>query len=549
VLFDSAEENVTALALQGRAIIAGTAPRGRIYRIESATSVFALVETKTAEVTSLHCDPDGTIWAATMGGVPAVPTATALSPSIPQQGMLTGGVVTSSVAPTLPEAQRAKLNDDSGATLLVIGSNGFVETYWRSPESALCGLTRGADGTLYAGSGNRGRVYALRGRGRAALVVQVASRQIVALSQTSDDALWIAGTEPPALYMMGMQTAPSGRFESAVIEADEFARWGRLVCEPADAAGVTILTRAGNTDKPDNTWSDWRMLDVDGRIVSPCAAYLQYAVEMRRVGEIAPVIKALHVYYASPNRAPVLDAVIVGPPAVKMLSQPALAPVVVPVPSIEQILQSFETMQGKRSVVAPASVSAKAQAGLQLVAVHAFRTIVWRSYDPDGDQLEARVWLSAPELSLGWAPLAWKIRDGFCSFDSREWPDGRYRAKVEVSDAPANPRSDVQTADLLSDEFMIDNTPPTISTLNVTRENNMLRVSFTATDALSVVRSASYCIDARTRKPLRPVDGVFDSTCENFEVVVELPAEATVIRVFVADEYHNIAARCVPVPR
>ncbi|GEM_PF-1830591 len=522
ILFDSDEDNITALACDAAGVLAGTAPRGKVYRITGTNSAFTLAETKTAEVTDLACDADGVIWVATMTAGPSLPPGA------------------SNAAPA-----------NIGATLFRIASNGYCEAWWQSPESVLCGLTRAADGSLLVGSGNRGRVFAVRAQNRAALLASVPSKQLVALTTRPDGSVWVAGTEPACVYTFAGQPASSGRFESAVLNATDAARWGRIIIEPAPAPGVAVETRAGNTENPDDTWSPWQALDATGRIVSPRAANLQYALALRANGSNTPLVKAVHIYYAPPNRAPQIDSIVISPASIKLLAQPApLLPLAIPVPGLDQLVQAFDALQGKRALppTPPPAGGSAPQPALQLTRAHGYRTIVWNAKDVNGDKLDARVWLSSPALPVAWAPLATKHTRAFETFDTREWPDGIYRAKVSVSDAPANADDEALSAERSSDSFIIDNTPPSITVTRVQRDGALLRLHFTVSDALAIIQRAHYSIDARTRKPLLPTDRIFDSRTEEFDVSLPLPTNAKVLRLIVADELNNVSAATLPIP-
>jgi sugar lactone lactonase YvrE len=531
VLFDSDEDNITALACDAAGIVAGTAPRGKVYRIVGTNTAFALAETKTAEITDLFCDKDGAIWVATMPGAGAAPP-----PPPPGPGASNGP----------PQAA------GGGATLFRIASNGYCEAWWQSPESALCGIARAADGMLLVGSGNRGRLFAVRARNRAALLAGVPSKQLTAVTARPDGSVWLAATEPACIYAFAGQPAVSGRFESAVLNAAEAARWGRVIVEPAAAPGVGVETRAGNTENPDNTWSPWQPLVADGRIASPRAANLQYAVAFRAgAGTNVPFVKAVHIYYAPPNRAPQIDSIVVSPAAVKLLAQTAPpAPLAVPVPGLDQLVQAFDALQGKRPlpVAPPPAGGPGPQPSLQLTRAPGYRTIVWSAKDANGDALESRVWLTSAALPVAWTPLARKHTRAYATFDTREWPDGVYRAKVLVSDAPANADEEVLTTERISDSFIIDNTPPAITVQQITRDGARLQLRFTAADTLAVIQRAHYAIDARARKPLAPTDGIFDNTREQFDVRLPLPAGARVLRLIIADEAGNLTAATLPIP-
>ncbi len=548
-VLDSTEENITSLAQLGGVVYAGTSPRGYVYRIEGTNQPFLLLDTRAAEATSLLAESNGVVWVTTMGS--RAPSAPAPAPT-PAAALsaLTGSVA---AAPGMTGAPPAPVPPAGGARLFRIAPDGFSEVYWQSTEPVLFALAQAADGTIYVGSGNKGRLFAVRDRGRAALAAQLPARQIVAVQAAADGGVRIVCTEPASLFALGAGVAASGRFESAALTIADLARWGRVDLDATRPEQVRVLTRSGNSDTPDSSWSPWAPLDALGRIASPAARVLQYALELSAADGVSPAVRAVRVFYAEPNRAPVLDAVAVSPAHIEVVPQPTPAAAPPAGGNVTQLVQEWLAAAGipanTPAGAAPPGAPASGPGVLRLNSF-GYRTIAWSAQDPNGDALSAWVWISTAADTPEWIPLAKQRPHSFLSFNAREWADGRYRVRVRVSDVAGAADAGALHAERLSDTFVIDHTPPVFENVTLAREDGGLRVSCTVRDALSVIASVQYAFDTREPRPLLPADGVYDTGDERIDTLIPLPPNAGYLRLIASDESKNVSGltRAVPAP-
>lgn len=542
-VLDSPEENITAVATCGGVVYAGTSPRGYVYRVEGTNQAFLVVDTRGNEVTSLLVESNGVVWAAVMGSAPAAGSAGVAGTVGPAGPLSAFGSASGAITGAAPAAVVA--GPTGGARLWRILTNGFSEVYWQSPESVLYGLAQGADGTVYVGSGNKGRLYAMRGRGRAALVAQLPARQVMAIQPSGEGRLAVVCTEPAWLYVLGTGVAASGRFESAVLSATDVVKWGRVEIEEAEGRQVRVLTRSGNNDTPDSSWSVWEELGSAGEIKSPAARALQYALELKREGTSSPVVRSVKVYYAEPNRAPVIDVVAVSPAHTELVAQPVQAAGAPGGGPVGQMIQEWLAAGGAGAVAGGAAVGAGVgmPAGATPVlrlGTFGMRTVAWQAQDPNGDTLVARVWISRASAKPEWVLLARERRTSFFTFNAREWEDGRYRVRVRVSDIGSVPAGEALSAERESDTFVIDNTPPEFAEVKVERMDGKVRVRCRVRDALSNIASLSYVIDGKEARALAPVDDVFDARVEEFDVVLPVGHGAKSLRLIASDEQKNV---------
>jgi len=141
-----------------------------------------------------------------------------------------------------------------------------------------------------------------------------------------------------------------------------------------------------------------------------------------------------------------------------------------------------------------------------------------------------------------------KLEQKFYSWDTNSMPDGAYYLKVVTSDEKSNPPNEVLTAERVSERFVIDNTPPTITEIASQPApgpagDPAVTVRFRASDSASSIVRAQYSLDAGDWTIVPPVGGLSDSPVEQYSVTLRgvAPGEHTVsVRVY--DQFENESA-------
>ncbi|OPZ18742.1 MAG: hypothetical protein BWZ10_00999 [candidate division BRC1 bacterium ADurb.BinA364] len=91
-------------------------------------------------------------------------------------------------------------------------------------------------------------------------------------------------------------------------------------------------------------------------------------------------------------------------------------------------------------------------------------------------------------------------------------------------------------AELISDAFTVDNSPPAIESLSAKREATKpgeparFRIEAAVRDSASIIASAKYSVDGGEWRLAFPTDQIFDSTSERFSIALEIeePGEHSV---------------------
>jgi WD40 repeat protein len=532
LFFKSDEEHIRTLAFDKSGdLIAGSDGTGLVYRIDAAGKAFVLFDAPKKEITSVVVAPDGSIYAAGVGE-----KGRNNLPPLPVTGQ-------ASVTATITIIQPGSVQAFSGNTLIPEGSelyeiphgNGPPRKIWSGHEDIVYSLAWTPEGVL-AATGNRGRIYRIRDDGTWADVAHIEASQVTGFADSAKG-IYVSTTNSGKLFLLGHGAAAEGTYLSEVFDAGFFAQWGRAEVEvgAAPASALQMYARAGNIENPERAWGDWKPFTPNsGAIGIDASRFMQWKLIERPGSEVG----AVAINYLPVNMPPVVDEIVVAPGAraTAMSQQPGQP---------QQVTINFPSTQNN-------GVSFGQEPGREPLSALRDRTAVtvrWAAHDDNGDDLSFALYYRG-EGEHNWQFLHDHITERFYSFDSLQLPDGHYRVKVVASDARSHNPGEALTSDRISDEFVIDTTPPGVSGLEAHLVNGKIHVTLTATDATSPVTHAQYSIDAGRWQYIAPVGNIADSLTERFAFDAPLPhprpdaeppvdAGEHVIAVRVFDRYDN----------
>lgn len=543
LLFDAPDDNVLSLAydLKGR-LLAGTQGKGRIYRWdqERATTPVVVFEAPDDEVRRLAVDPKGNIFAAVNSEV----VARRIPMTMPSPAPETSGAPKppegsgSSEMPSRPEMARAMPSSPMPAgrsEIFLIEPEGFVRSLWKLTDAPIHDMAYDSGrGVMLIAAGGKGKLLRLDTRGNYGIVLSAKEERIFALEPAKQQ-IYVATVGPTAVYGLGEGQAKKGEYLSPAVNAGTTVRWGSLRREGDGVEEIEIETRAGNTKEPDGTWYDWRPVKWrdgpnEGQIQSPVARYLQWRATFKTArGGRSQELDSIELFYVAMNEAPQIRRVEVkkGAPA------PAPRPAEMPsAPSGPSGTPGKEPSSGKDFQVEDNSNSKKFD-------------VSWQVSDPNGDPLESALYFKG-EDEKNWKLIKDKLTQTRYTFETGAIPDGTFRAKVVVSDAPANFAPNVRSDEMIGERFIVDNTPPEIAKVktNASRDGNKIRwhISARVSDATSIIGGAKYNIDGQKWIVLAPADRLFDERTEDLEFDTELlEGDEHVLGLIVTDREGNSA--------
>lgn len=384
--------------------------------------------------------------------------------------------------------------DKKGARLIRLAPSGALDVIWEGPE-VLISLARLRDGSFLAGEAGSGRILRIDVDGRLGLWSELDGGDPLALLVEGERA-WVATGNLGVVYALEPGRAKEeGTFTSPVIGTPRAERWGRLRTE-GWGDDVRVSVRSGVRARPDATWSSWSdFAPLDAPLSAPVAPYLQYRLRLRN-----STIHAVHLAWAERNAAPRVRYVRTEAPGGDLFRSGAAG--------ASALRQRFESgLEVEYSIGA----TPRRTEPEQTAWVRGIRTVHWDADDPNADSLRFDVAVRA--LPDGdWYPLAEDHAERVLAWDTSAVPDGIYRVRVVASDAAQNPPGEGRTGSLESAPVRVDNTPPLFE--RVEEENGELRLR--VRDAASPLAEVHVRRDEGEWIPLAPVDGVIDSSVEDF---------------------------------
>ncbi|HMF92250.1 MAG TPA: hypothetical protein VKL40_16515 [Candidatus Angelobacter sp.] len=530
--FKSDEANIRVLNFDPKGnLIAGSDGSGLVYRISPAGEGFVLYSAPRKEITALAVDAEGNIYAAGTGEKRAGPAPGLAAPTpAPAPGV---------VPPAgIPLAGLVNL---AGSDVYLIAPDGSPRKLWSSREDVVYALSFDSAGRLIAGTGNKGRVFAIDNNGEFSDLLKASASQVTAFSKAPGGGLYCSSSNLGKVFLMSSAPESEGTFESDVYDARIFSRWGRA--EVRGRGNFEVFARSGNVDNPDRNWSQWVRVDLnkDARLEAPAARFVQWRAVLKPASP-PTLVDEVAINYLPKNVAPVVDEIVVQPGA-RIQAQPKS-------PQDNNVAVNLGPPQSPPPRVDPAVTATRDRS---------FVAVRWNAHDDNDDNLVYSVYYRGDNQSE-WTLLKSGITDKFYSFDSGLLPDGGYTVKVVASDGPSHTPEEALSGDRESPRFEVDNTAPRIENLAARRDGQQIHVTFHATDDFSPIRRAEYSLDAGDWQYVEPVGQLSDAKSVNYDFTIPLSAateeppdqkrargktapprneHVVVVRVF--DRYDNVA--------
>jgi hypothetical protein len=526
LFFKSDEPHIRVLAFDNQGnLIAGSDGSGLIYRITPKGEGFVLYSAPKREITSLAVDDAGNIYAAASGEKRAGGSSSAVSVVIPSGGEKNSPSEKPNSSGPPPESVTLNSGSTSvpgGSEIYKISANGSPARLWNSRDDLVYSLAFDTKGHLLAGTGNRGQVYAITGRGDYSELLKAGANQVTAFTKAADGGLYASTSNLGKIFLLSEAPNSEGTFESDVFDAHIFSKWGRA--EFRGKGSVELFVRSGNVDNPDRNWSPWKKIDLQkgAEVTAPPARFIQWKAVLHP-GDVSPRVDNVTLNFLTQNVAPEFDDVVVTP-ATRFQSPPRP-------PNLDP---------GQRFDPQPNAVHDRQYVGVK-----------WTVRDENDDQLVYSVYYRGDGQSR-WLLLKDDLTEKFCSFDASLLPDGGYTIKVVASDAPSHSPGEALSSEKESDRFEVDTTPPQIQDLKASLRANAIHVQFRAVDSFSPIKRAEYSFDAGDWHFVEPVGQLSDSKSESYDFSLPLTGDASgqehVVVVRAYDRYDNMESAKTVVP-
>jgi hypothetical protein len=542
VFFKTEETHARSLAIDGHDnLVVGTEPGGLILRVSPAGQGFVIYQAPKREITAVAISRDDTIYAAGVGNKSVVLPPAPLPQPTPSPIAGASAAAQPGANPQRTPPPTFNFSAPSiagGSDVYRINPDGSPRKVWSSSQDIAYAIGFDSTGVPLVGTGNKGRIFRLDSDVTSTLLVDASPTQITGFGRGAKGELYAVTGNIGRVYRLGPGFEKSGSFESEVLDAGSFAYWGRISYR--GTGGISVSTRSGNLNRPENNWSPWAALTADpnaavcdscggGRTTSPSARFLQYRVELNTSAlAAAPDVSSVEVAYLPKNVAPTVDEIEATPPNYRFPPQtlsitPSSSVTLPPLGQHRRAALSGLELGGSQTLN-----YAKGYVGAR-----------WSATDENGDTLVYRVDIRGVKESA-WKLLKDNVKEKYLTWDSTSFADGEYLIRVTTSDAPSNPRNQALEASLVSDPLLIDNTPPQILNLAATTSGSRIEVRWKAHDSRSDIDKAEYSINGGDWLLIQPVSKLTDSPEEDYHLVIDRagPGEQ-VIAVRVTDEYDN----------
>jgi sugar lactone lactonase YvrE len=504
LLFDTSETHIISLATdkQGN-LYAGTDAKGLVLRFSPDGKPFALLDSSLREIHQIAVGNDGSVYALAMSdsASAAKPAATTTTESS------TAPAETTAVQTEPPPKSRYDLSTAKSAIYRILPDGGS-DIIWNSAGVTAFSIASNPNGNgVLIGTSDKGRIYSVSNTGQEILLLQSNEGQISTF-QMRGNQIFATSSNQGKLYRINTETVMEGSYESSVLNAKAAATWGRIWWRAS--GNVVLQTRSGNTEKPDETWSDWSAIYTDqkgAQISSPKAKFLQWRAILKSSASSVN-LNEVNVSYLARNIAPEVLSIQILPTNVGLLANPPI-----------QIDPNIENSGLDPTIFGlPQVMNIPSRRVYQRGA----RALQWTAEDRNGDKLEYTVYYREASEN-NFKLLRENLRENFFTLDGAALADGRYIFKIAANDSPSNPASQSLSGEKISEPVDIDNTAPTVSAVGTPQiTGDRAHVTFEANDSSSFLNKAEYSVNGGDWQEVYADDGISDGARERYSLEIPL---------------------------
>jgi hypothetical protein len=525
LVYDSLDKNILSLAVgKDGFIYAGSDSRGLIYKIEPRTkTATVLYDSDQPEITAMLFAEDATgiadLYAAATSAqivetkaefVAPFPPAGRPEPQSPEQEsaaeskngrslQIANTKKSEDEKPSAPTALPPKGAAPGKASYIYrITAAGYVTDVFTEAAVFFCLAEQGNN--LLVGTGNNAQLFTVEPASEQEAVIyeDEQASQITAVVVNGDD-VYLGTANPAKLIRLGSGFAAEGTYTSDLIDAGQPANWGKLQIEAdiPDKCKVRVASRSGNvSDVNDSTFSDWTEpaeVTEPVQLRCPLGRFCQYKLIMQSPdGRKSPIVREVAVANTVPNLAPKVESV-----------------------SVDRLEAADKTGLFK---------------------------ISYKAKDDNNDKLVYKIDYRKTQWT-NWIELEDETENSSFEWDGRTTEDGRYEVRVTASDERSNTTATKLTASRISEPVVVDNTAPMLKNFSIKTAGKTVTLKLNLLDELSAIGKVEYTVDSNVQwKGAVPDDGVYDTTAENFTIVLDqLKAGEHIISVRFSDDVGNTA--------
>jgi hypothetical protein len=566
------DRNLRRLAfVPGQGVVAGSSPKGNLYLFpEKGGAPRLLMENRESEVTDLLVTSDGTLFAALVGnGLPGEqriqrgqPMQVQLPPALMNQNGPGGGGQGNNQAqqqqnpqqpPELPQSAQAE-KFGGRSVLVCVPPGGFPELLASRNGLSVYRLAKHGDWILMAG-GEQGDLFGYDLLNRLSLSFPGSpSAQLNDLVPIpgSPDRLLVLRNNLPGLSLLDFKDHSERRAETRRLELPAPSRLGALRIprvDGIDPKSLRLELRVSSGSEDAEGWSSWQPLE--GRELGgeanfgwASAAPLQgrfyrFRLTLPEGASEEALVDKPELHVAAQNRRPVLNEFRLLNNGYEIV--PAPEPPAQLVLSLGQVLN-----QGAGPDNQPERRKAAFLAS-QVTPSPGTQEFFWNVADPDGDNLVVTFSIRRRGESA-WTDVLVNSRESHARIDTSRLPEGLYLTRLIVAEDAPRALAERLSSVFMTEDFLVDHTPPVISSAVASVEGTHLVVTVEGEDALSLLEGVVLAFNnGQEIVSEQTADGLRDQRHERFRVEVprELVASATAVEVQLYDAAGNRSSQLV----
>ncbi len=516
----------------GMIYIAGQNP-GWLYRLDPGSGQIQVIyNSQLEEIRRIAVQPDGLALALNPERSPSNMT---LKMTLRMNG---SGVMTpdgSTPAISQPDPEKMKIMDKAFSTsgqehhggakseVVLLSREGFIRTLWAATQKPIHDMVRGPGQGLLISAGSEGRLFKVEADGRVAMIADLREDYIIGI-RPYIDGYHLTCARNGLVYDMSGVLARKGVYTSRPIDGGVPVSWGHYYWHghlgSGDRAAVAFRT-SQHGDPESEYWTDWthdqKVKNAEAvKLPDGSARFIQYRVILEqsgRGGDISgPKMEYAGLYYVEPNAAPRVDRVTVRQDRPKRTSVAAKKG---KPKSSSELVKSGQMKSGKRDYgVRDLGLESARQKTARSNAMRF--SVKWDANDPNSDKLIYRLYYRGDD-ETAWKIIDDEIQSAEFSLNTSVIADGRYRFRVVASDELSNPLGKALETEKVSDEYLVDNTPPEFKKVSTGVDGREVNLTVVLKDETSILSSLEVEIDNGDVYPVFPVDGILDQMEEKFE--------------------------------
>lgn len=492
------EKHILKMLISGDTLYCVTSGNGLLYQIDPVNKVAkVLYDTYEDEIKDLVIDLEGNI---------IFCTSTNLKKRVPDDFNYLETF-------SYYSGSKQKLNTNKTYwknSVYRINTDGTIDKLLTLDNNILISITADNQDNIYVGTGIDGTIYKIDNNDIVSVYIETLQTQIYAMF-TMNNTIYASTCNMGKILEIGLEKAYEGEYISEVFNAKGEAIWGNVSWRANDDSNsIAFQVRTGNTEIPDDTWTEWSEVLSDplgSSIGTISSRFIQYKAFFNMGSKSAvPVLYEVRLSYAMENRRPIIKSFNI------------------------KLVDNTDRSDGYFDNTKNIELS-------------------WDTDDPDNDSLLYTVLFKEKSKDV-WIPLVEDIKDDKVVVSQRRFPDGFYDFKLNVRDGLSNDSASEMQNTEYSEPFIIDSTAPMLSDSKIVIDGDgFVFVDGIIEDNLSYIARLEYSINGSEWFFITPTDSIYDSQYEEFNFTFnpednnfEIIDGTNFIQIKMIDAYGNVSS-------